>query len=272
MQHGSGILAMMGNPAGRLAAIGLSALLFIPLAIPSIASLLRKGSARNLFFLLMVACLLLCTLFIPGTYQTMEKFYFYAFIFLAIMGSWTIPVILKRYWTSGIRKSAIVLLMAIVFLPTPAILVYGWITDPTHNASEHDRTMMAEKDKEVYRWIRENTPIDAFIVDNKDRTFMLVFGARRTYQYVSDVPPAWRQDARERERRNRVLESIYSAGDLEPFALERLRAIEEPVYILVRKEDFEDQSPILDKMNRYPEVFERVYGDDESTVYMVIRS
>ncbi len=272
MQQGGGILSMLGNPVQRLMAIGASSLVFIPLAIPSIASLFRKGSVKSLFFLLMIACMLLYTLLGPGTYHVMRKFYFYSYVFLAIMGSWTIPVVLKRFWTGSIRRLVVVLLMAIIFLPTPAILVYGWITDPTNTTDERDRAVMKEKDKEVYRWIRENTPIDAFIVDNKDRTFVLVFGQRRTYQYVSDYKLAWRQDERERANRSLVMENIYSQNDLEPFARERLQAIEEPVYVLVRKEDFEDQTLILDKIEKYPGVFERVYGDDESAVYRVIKS
>ena len=132
--------------------------------------------------------------------------------------------------------------------------------------------MMREKDKDVYKWTRENTPVDAFIVDNKDRTFMLVFGRRRTYQYVSDFLRAWDQDPRERENRNRVMANIYSPNDLESFTVERLQAIDEPVYVLVRKEDFEDPHLILDKMDSYPRFFQREYGDNESTVYRVTMS
>lgn len=272
MQQGGGILAMMGSPVRRAAAIGMSCLVFIPLAIPSVASLARKRSPKNLFFLAMTAFLLLYTLFGPGTYHMMRKFYFYAFVLVAIMGSWTIPAVMKRFWTSLPKKLLLVFLMAIVYLPTPAVLIYGWATDPANADFEHENHLMAEKNKAVYRWVREQTPVDAFIVDNGNRTYMLVFGQRRTYQYVSDFPLAWRQDPREREMRDLVLADIYSPDDLGAATRERLLAVEQPLYILVRKEDFEDESPILDKMERQEGIFERVYEDGESTVYRVTKT
>ncbi|HYM80058.1 MAG TPA: hypothetical protein VEY91_01450 [Candidatus Limnocylindria bacterium] len=202
-----------------------------------------------------------CVVRLPGGNET--KFAFEAFVPLAAVAGAALPAIFSR-WTERWGHTRAALLFTIVFLVNPVLSVTGFAFDPGPRIRPELNPRPGEEALE--RWIRDETPKDAVIVDAWFRDFLMVKGQRRLYLGTSSGPEKAAFPARELERRRALVSDLYGAGRHWPQHRDALLALRRPIYILFRPEDSGAAEPWR-PLERFAGDVHRVYEHDGYRVY-----
>jgi hypothetical protein len=105
-----------------------------------------------------------------------HKFAFLVFVPLALLGAGALPgaaATAERRW----GRARAVAVAAVLFGTTPALTLAGFLADPT--GATDPRVTLSAEEAALYRWIREETPLDAVFVDDRSRDLVMVHGRRR---------------------------------------------------------------------------------------------
>jgi len=219
-----------GRPAGPLVPFHfdawivagiLAGCLFVILAsIGPLRELARRGTAGGRLLLLWIPAMILFAAFVrlPGP-NSSDKFTYLVYLPLALAAG---------AWAGRALKSARgALLVALILIPANVIGYAGYWGEPAPPPEP-------EGVRAAYAWIRANTPDDAIVVEKEGRRRLLVEGPRRLWFASASYAEQWGYDPGEMAIRAGVIAAIYDgAGDVTA-AVDRLAALDRPVYIVLR--------------------------------------
>ncbi len=212
---------------------------------------------------------------LPGP-NTFDKFPFFVFYPLAVVGGWTLADYYLDAKSSPSGRTRAIVMLLLLLAPANIIAAVGYYRTPSVRAERGTEKLLAT-------WIRENTPRDALIIDSGDRVSLLVEGPRRYYWGIDYYARLWGYDRVEMQRRRHVRDVLFSKGDIDSATFEALAAIEEEVYVVVREGEAKMKTDTMlrrrlvdsagrDKFDRYPSIFTAVYSAGETTLYKVNKS
>jgi hypothetical protein len=132
------------------------------------------------------------------------------------------------------RVVTVTVLFACFAVPT-LLTLHGYLVDPTGQtrAELHPRP----GEEAVYRWMRDQTPRDAVVVDRDFRDLAMVLGRRRLFLGTTQPPDLAAFPAREMQRRQRVMADLFGPLSRVDSTVAGLRSTGAPTYVLYRPED-----------------------------------
>jgi hypothetical protein len=126
------------------------------------------------------------------------------------------------------------LLMAVFGLPT-LLTLHGYLVDPTGETRAEIHPRPGEE--ALYGWLRDETPIDAVLVDRDFRDLMMVKARRRLYLGTEQPADLAAFPVAEMQRRHRAMLDLYGPMAHPDSVVEGLRSLGKPTYVIYRPED-----------------------------------
>ena len=164
---------------------------------------------------------------LPGP-NTYDKLGYFVFIPFAIMAGIAIADSVAAR-TGRARRVVAAMWVLLFFVPVNAIAFVSCFGTP-------DAVEVTPAETRLSAWVRANTTRESVFIDDHDRVPLLVTGPRRYYWGTLAYAEQWGYPRSEMTRRKHVVESLYRGREMDAAALDALRAVDEPVYVVVRPE------------------------------------
>jgi hypothetical protein len=242
--------------------IVVSCALVIFLASFQFKRLLRSNDVLARYILCAtVAVLAVCAVLSLPAQNAQDKFPFFVFYPLSIIGGWSIADFSNRGRNERRKRFRFILIAIVVFAPLNVLAYAAYEnTTPVFRTDENDRA--------IAPWISANTPRTSVIIESRDRIPFLVTGPRRYYYGHRVYAEMWGYDREEMARRRHVTDNLFSFDDLDDLTLETLGSIPNEVYVIVREEEgIAGQQKFLS----YPALFKKVHSYGPVSVFKVNR-
>jgi hypothetical protein len=164
---------------------------------------------------------------LPGP-NTYDKLGYFVFVPFAIMAGIAIADSVAAR-SGRARRAAVAAWVLLFFVPVNAIAFVSCFGTP-------DAVEVTPAEARLSEWVRTHTTRESVFIDDHDRVPLLVTGPRRYYWGTLAYAEQWGYPRSEMTRRKHVVEALYRGGGLDAAALDALRAVDEPVYVVVRPE------------------------------------
>ncbi len=193
---------------------------------------------------------------LPGP-NTYDKLGYFVFVPFAIVAGFALAdSVLAR---SGRARIAVAAAWALLFLvPVNALTFASCFTTA-------DAVEVTPAEARLSAWVRTHTPREAVFIDDHDRVPLLVTGPRRYLWGVEAYSDQWGYPVSEMSRRRHAVRALYADADLDAAALDVLASIDEPLFVVVRREH--SGRAVAEN----PDLFQIVYHDDEISLVRVDR-
>jgi hypothetical protein len=191
------------------------------------------------------------------------KFVWQVFAPLALLGGPGLPALLGA-WRQRLGRVAAGALGAVAFVLPAALLLHGFVHDPS--GATAPETRRAPGEPALYAWVRAHTPVNAVFTDHASRDVLLVEGRRRLLVGTPFGPERAAFPRAALLRRRAVEADLYGpAADLAGDAA-CLDSLGGPAYVLYRAADFAGAEPWR-ALEADSARFERVYATAAHRVY-----
>jgi MFS family permease len=204
--------------------------------------MLRDRTAVTRFVVVASALVTICALAIPlpGP-NNFDKPPFLVFFPLAVVGGWSL-VDLHR------RKPATAIVVALVGLvPVTALALAAAFNTPAAWALTPD-------ERDLARWISENTPREAVLMDDHPRLPFIVLGPRRHYWGLIHYAKGWGYDRVEMSKRYHAWRTVYGSRALDANTLRELAKVDAPLYLVARADRHDEHTNLIAHPEYFPEV------------------
>jgi hypothetical protein len=211
----------------------------------------RDPSPETRFFTLaLVSLTLFClSISLPGP-NTYDKLGYFVFIPLSIVAGFTLADrVLARSGRGRWREALAWTLL--FYVPLNGLAFAGCF------ATEAPAVVTPEEAR-LSDWVREHTPREAIMIDDRDRPVMLVTAPRRYFAGSEAYASQWGYPKLEMSRRLHTQRALYRAEKLDATALDALGAVRDPLFIVVRPEHAPAGAPVTTR----PDLFRTVYDQD----------
>lgn len=197
---------------------------------------------------------------------TAENYFIYPLFMLLI-----IPVsyqIISRLDTvRGARSIALAVWVVILFLIPPVLTVRGYMLEKPTSKHVMRRYRITEDERKIYDWIRDNTGVEAIIVEKNEYNVMPYYAYRRNFYMTSWEILNFGYKGEKVEKYKRIRDEIYADEPISRETIETLRNFKYEIFIVVWSEDLIDKPNLNGKFVSRPEWFEKVYENPAGTVY-----
>ena len=197
---------------------------------------------------------------------TLENYFIYPLFMLLI-----IPVsyrIISRLETvRGTRSIALAVWVVILFLVPPVLTVRGYMLEKPHSKHVMRRCQITEDERKIYDWIRDNTGIEAVIVEKNEYNVMPYYAYRRNFYMTSWEILNFGYKGEKVEKYKSIRDEIYADEPISRETIETLRNFEYEIFVVVWGEDLIGKPDLNGKFVSRPEWFEKVYENPAGTVY-----
>ena len=221
-------------------------------------------------YVLWLIPLLVINIFVDLPTVNDSKFIFPLFIILLPPIVWEAIDIIRKS-----RKTRRILLIGwtfILFFTPPILTVRGFLMDRPVNPIEKRRFIVSNEERALYSWLRENTEIDAVIMENNIDCLMPVFAHRRSF---FPPPSAINVNGYRGEKINlyrRIKEKVFSNEPLSIDTIKEIASLKNDVYIVIWPSDVEKNPFLKEKFTPYSNLIKKVYSSNGITVYRVEKS
>lgn len=190
---------------------------------------------------------------LPGP-NTTDKFTYLLYVPLAIPAA----VGLAGWARTRARVALLLLLLA----PANLIGWAGYWGDPDGGGRPADLRAACD-------WMARSTPVNAVVLDNRDRCDALVLVPRDQFWGRQAYADQWGYDRYEMERRRALRDTVYDAARPVTAAdLKFLGRLQRPIFVIWRRDDFTSGADFT-KLDATPDQFERVFESPTVRVYRV---
>ncbi len=216
----------------------------------------RKPEHRLLLFWAVTASVYAIFANLPGGNQY-DKPPIILFVPLALAAGFALPGLWAR--TQGRRRTLLLLFLVLFLVPENALRWSAFAFEATPPEFAH-------VNRDLYRWIREDTPRNAIFIDTKDRADVLVRGPRRQFWGTEAYAMHFSYSDEVLDPRRAVVAAVYGDEPVTPEELAPLGAMDGPVYVIAREAD---HPGIGARLLAQPDLFTPVYEGDGVRVFAV---
>ncbi|UCF05099.1 MAG: hypothetical protein JSV33_14440 [bacterium] len=214
-----------------------------------------------------LVCLLVIAVFLdlPGLGE--NKVIFPIFMLLFPFITWRIVEMLRTL--SGVRRTILHIWLAVLFAVPPFLVFRGFILERPKTAHFAKRQRITDEERDIYEWIRRNTAIDAVIIERNYYHLMPVYARRKNFVLNPTMIGVHNYTGENIDRYVAVRNELFSDEPISAETIRFLRRKEMGFYVVIWREDLE-QDPDLDlRFRSHPNWFEIQYENSAGTVYYV---
>lgn len=241
-------------------------ILFVP-AKAVLERILKRESSEFLMLGAWIAGLLALNAFVDLPYRNESKLVFPFFLLVTPPLAWEIYGGLAK--AGRLRLSLLSAALVLLFFVPAFMTVRGFILERPEAQVEVRRFAVTDEEGDAFEWIRDNTGIDAVIIENNTYALMPVHAHRRGFTIVPVAVEVLGYDAEKTARYARIRDSLFSGEPLEAGTLEFLEGMDMDIYLVVWKEDLEERPFMKEKLRAYPDLFSPVFGNPAGSVYRI---
>lgn len=169
----------------------------------------------------------------------------------------------RRFGTVGFA-----VLVAILFVGTPAITLRGYLLDRNGRTAPEFNSLPGEP--ALYAWMRARTSKSAVFVDRGYRSLIMVRARRQLLLGSPYGPEQAAFPMSEVLRRRAVMADLYGRADSLDRDVALIRELGRPSYVLLRAADADTGGSAAPRLDARPDLFARVYDRDGFIVYHVV--
>ncbi len=214
-----------------------------------------------------IASLIVISLFtnLPGICENKVLFPLFLILFPFIACQIVDSLIRQR----GIRRTLLYAWMLLLFLVPPVLTIRGFILDKPKTPRYEKRFYLSKSEREIFDWIRNNTDINAVIIEKNTHNLMPVHARRRNFYLMPTFIYVHDYGGEKVERYGAIYEELFSDAPVEVKTIEYLRSKEMDFYIVIWQYDLAT-SPFLNaKFLSNPEWFEKTYENASGAIYVL---
>jgi len=244
-------------------------ILFFP-ARAAFKKLFSGTDYRSVILSFLIICLGILCFFINIGVVGEKKLVF--LLFLLVGPLIFIQIIKKINNYKGFKKWSLIGLVMILFLFPPFLIFRGFIIDEPNNKIESTRYYISDKEKDFYKWIRKNTPVDAVIVENNIYHLSPVYSGRRNLYSWHHVITNRNFRGEKLQKYRNIQISLFGKNDIPKSVISYMNDFDHPLYIAVRNEDFESCPWLKERFSGKSEFFEKVHSSGGIYLYSLIKN
>jgi hypothetical protein len=235
-------------------------------AWPALRRVVRERRAGGAMLVCYLIGMTAFALVVHLTEDNESKFAFQTWIPIAILGGATLIPALGRWfrrWGAPLAGGLIALLVL-----HHGLLLTGDLADP--RGREAPELTEHPGEARLYEWMRDSTDGRTIFVDHRHRDMAMVKAARRLYYGSIWGPERAGFPLAQVTERRAVMDDLYRAGNDLAGDASRLTAFADPVYVIVRPEDF-PQGGAGAPLEHRLDLYHRVYDREGYRVYAPVR-
>lgn len=200
---------------------------------------------------------------------TLESFYIFL-LFLLLAPLVAIEIAEAVQAARGTRRAILIAWIAILFVVPSVVSVRGLMLDKPKSQHHRRRYYLTSDQRSIYSWIRDSTGADAVIVEKNEFNVMPFYTNRRNF-YMTGFEQRNFGYRGERVRYHKeIRDRLYSSDPLDTDIAGRLGGFGFDIYLVLWKEDLEENPELSRKFSLAPEFAVR-YENPAGTVYVLVR-
>jgi hypothetical protein len=147
----------------------------------------------------------------------------------------------------------------------------GIMLEKPERPHEIRRYRISANERAVYEWIRINTNIEDVIIERNEYNVMPYYAFRRNFCMTSWEIENYGYRGEKVERYRAIRDELYGTAPIREKTIELLRAFDFGLYVVVWREDIEDDPALETRFEAYPEWFAAAYRNPDGAVYRLKR-
>jgi len=219
-------------------------------------------------FALWVVALILLNILVNLPTRNESKLIFPLFLVLSPLIIW--EVIDKIRESTGIKKSSLLAWTIFIFFIPPLLTIRGFLIDKPVKETEKARHLVSDEQKKVFKWIENNTQLDAVIMEDNINCLMPVFAHRKNFY----PPPSAISVAGYRGEKvsmyREIKDNIFSPEPIKDETVKKLQSVKNAVYIVVWSSDIKRKPYLKEKLHRKSNYFNLVFKSKEASIYRFV--
>jgi len=171
----------------------------------------------------------------------------------------------------GLRRALLAAWIAVLFIVPSALTVRGFVMERPNTPGFEKRIRVSADERAIFEYIRGETEPDAVIIEKNIYNLMPVYAHRRNF-YLNPTFIYVHNYGEERVGRyGEIWKTLFSDAAIPPDAIQYLRGVGMPFYIVVWAEDIAGNPAFRERFDHYPAWFSRVYANAGGTIYRLRR-
>ncbi|UCF05098.1 MAG: hypothetical protein JSV33_14435 [bacterium] len=200
---------------------------------------------------------------------TMESYFIFP-IFLLLAPS-VVMEITNAIQTARAASRVFLISWIVILFVFPSILTLrGLMLDKPEWVHLRRRYYVTDEQRSVYSWIRDNTDINAVIIEKNEFNVMPFFANRRNFYLAWFEQRNFGYRGERVEWHKRIRDSLFSDEPLQTDTIHSLRGFDFDIYLVVWRENLEESPELLEKFSSSLEFTVR-YENPAGTVYELLQ-
>ena len=244
-------------------------IVLLPFSLRAIRDIVRTDERPFRILMLWVACLFILGIFadLPGIAE--NKIVFPIFMLLVLPVSWRIVDGLAA--AGRVRRALLSVWILVLFAVPPVLTVRGFVLERPDQPQFEKRYRLTEAERDVYRWIRENTGSDAVMIEENTYNLMPVYARRRNFILQPTFIHVHNYSGERVARYVRIHRNLFSEESISEESIEILQHMPHSFYVVLWREELEDNPHLRERFASHPEWFARSYENAAGIVYRVVK-
>jgi len=192
------------------------------------------------------------------------------FLFFLLIGP---PVFIEIYSkVEGYKKSrrtGYIIVLIVLFIVPAFLLFRGFIVCKPEKEVDVIRYNSADKDLQYLDWIRDNTPLNALIIENNIYHFPPVYAGRRNFYSWYGVIRLFYSSCDRLEKYKEIQNSLYFQKDIGEDLIRKMSEFEQPLYIAVWSGDYRSRPWLRKRFGIESRFFREVYSSEKVSIYVL---
>jgi len=171
---------------------------------------------------------------------------------------------------AGIKKSTLIAWTILIFFVPPILTVRGFLIDKPVKEFEKARYLVSDEQKMVFNWIKNNTEIDAVIMEDNINCLMPVFAHRRNFYPPPSAITVTGYRGEKVSMYREIKDNIFSQEPIKDETINKLKSVKNDVYIIVWSSDIKRKPYLKEKLYRVSNHFNLVFKSKEASIYRFV--
>lgn len=226
--------------------------------------LLSSDSEDRRFYAGAITALLIANLFIDLPGEVEGKVVFLLFILMVFPVS--MMIIDSFHISSGAKRAWLAVMLLFFFIIPPVLTFRGFILDRPRGIGK-TRVVIDRDQGEIFRWIKDNTPVNAVMIENNSYGMMPVHALRREFATSEAFCLVQGYGGEKVLGYTKMRDALFAGDSLSEGDLYELRRLGLDLYLVVWQEDIVADRDLISRLESDPGRFEKVFGNSAGIVY-----
>ena len=166
----------------------------------------------------------------------------------------------------GVPGDSLFCSLFIFFIP-PLLTIRGFLIDKPVKEFEKPRYNVSDEEKRVFNWIKENTEIDAVIMEDNINCLMPVFAHRRNFYPPPSAINVTGYSGEKVSMYREIKDNIFSPKPIDDETIKKLRKVKNAIYIVIWAGDLKNKPYLEEKLSGKGDHFILVFKSKKAFIY-----